>query len=450
MHMLTFVALVTWILLLSTYCRAFQERADFCIETEPLLLTDIGRHVVIASDTETNCHITATTLTLKEKESLVDTMCTDHGSTTIKRSNHHFFKLHNGELNGRGAQRDICNGNASTMLAWVPYKIMLQNYAAELNPRERLSYIAKATNVEREKTELCHFRHTDLVNNVMDNLFTCVVMIFEDNFYGIEDNINVLVELQPLMYQLRNITYLPWRNVTNSYKMRLGSGMLKNPSGQRKPIYGSLSYAFVEKVRVNTSSIYEQEKLEQLPLLLEHRGSVLELDANGVGGLDVHEQSYYGRTMDARSEVKVEIIGQWVDQHRELNADIYEYYGHGLMRYKQPIAGVRLTFVRIDSTEPAFEAPESDNLAKASLFQDMAAAPARMSANGSIEFREWEAEEQQGGSSSFYPWFVISCLLFGILLVTLVYGIVRVYNKKTKERQKYELANTSNKLTSSS
>lgn len=109
-------------------------------------------------------------------------MCADHGSTTIKRSNHHFFKLHNGELNGRGAQRDICNGNASTMLAWVPYKIMLQNYAAELNPKERLSYIAKATNVEREKTELCHFRHTDLVNNVMDNLFTCVVMIFEDNF----------------------------------------------------------------------------------------------------------------------------------------------------------------------------------------------------------------------------------------------------------------------------
>lgn len=65
--MLTFVALVTWILLLSTYCRAFQERADFCIETEPLLLTDIGRHVVIDSDKDTNCHITATTLTLKEK-----------------------------------------------------------------------------------------------------------------------------------------------------------------------------------------------------------------------------------------------------------------------------------------------------------------------------------------------------------------------------------------------
>lgn len=68
------------------------------------------------------------------------------------------------------------------MLAWVPYKIMMQNYATELNPSERLSYIAKATSVEREKTELCHFRHTDLVNNVMDSLFTCVVMIFEDNF----------------------------------------------------------------------------------------------------------------------------------------------------------------------------------------------------------------------------------------------------------------------------
>jgi len=65
--------------------------------------------------------------------------------------------------------------------AWIPHTV-LKNYAAELNPKERLTYIAKATNVEREKTELCHFRHTDLVNAVSDNLFTCVVMIFGDNF----------------------------------------------------------------------------------------------------------------------------------------------------------------------------------------------------------------------------------------------------------------------------
>ncbi|KAM8713663.1 hypothetical protein ACLKA7_013912 [Drosophila subpalustris] len=428
--------------LLPMCCQAFVERSDFCIETSPKLLIDMDRRVVMPSEKQKKCLITATTLTVKEKDSLIDTMCTDHGSTTMKKSIHHFFKLHNGELNGRGAHQEICSGNAHTMLAWVPYSIMIHNYATELNPKERLSYIAKATNLEREKTELCHFRHTDLVNGVLDNLFTCVVMIFEDNFYGVEDNINVLVELQPLMYQLRNVTYLPWRNVTNSYKMHLGNAMLKNPSGQRKPIYGSINYAYVEKIRLNTSSIYTPEQqLEKLPLLLEHRGSVLELDKAGEGGLDVHEQAYFGRTMDAKSDVKVQIIGQWVDQHREFSADVYEYYGHGLVRFKLPITGARLTLVRIDGTEPAFEAPESSNLAKASLFRDMDAAPAKLSVNGSTEFNEWEAEEE---GSSFYPWFVISCLLIGIVLVIVIYGIVRVYNKKQKERQKYELANTNN------
>ncbi|EDV98314.1 uncharacterized protein LOC6568971 [Drosophila grimshawi] len=438
-------------LLLSTSsCLAFEERADFCIKTEPLLLSDLERRVFLASNEgQSQCHITAITLTAKEKEILIDTLCTDHGSTLMKRSNNHFFKLYNGELSGRGGQRDICDGKASSMLAWVPYTTMMEQYASELNPKERLSYIAKATNVQREKTELCHFRHADLVNNVLDNMFTCVVMIFEDNFYGIDDNINVLVELQPLMYQLRNVTYLPWRNVTNSYKMRLGNGVLKNPSGQRKPIYGSLSYEFVEKIRVNTSSVFQLEQLAKLPLLLEHRGSVLELDADGVGGLDVQEQAYFGRTMDAKSEVKLQVIGQWVDQHREFDADIYEYFGHGLLRYKQPLNGGRLTFVRIDSTEPAFEAPDSRNLAKASLFRDANASPARMSVNATEGYNEWSSVEEEG-NSSFYPWFVLSCLLFAIVLVVVIYGIVRVYNKKTKERQKYELANTNNKQANSS
>lgn len=251
----------------------------------------------------------------------------------------------------------------------------------------------------------------------------------------------MLVELQPLMYQLRNVTYMPWRNVTNSYKMHLGNGVLKNPSTQRKPIYGSINYAFVEKVRLNTSTVLNQGPLDKLPLLLEHRGAIVELDGEGVGGLDVQEQAYFGRTMDAHSEVKVQIIGQWVDQHREFNADIFEYYGHGLIRYKMPIISAKLTFVRIDGTEPAFEAAESDNLVKASLFRDMDASPARLSLNSSSEFREWEADDQE---SSFYPWFVVSCLLIGVVVLVVVYGVVRVYNKRNKQKQKYELANANN------
>lgn len=112
----------------------------------------------------------------------MDTLCADHGSTTVRRDNHRFLRLKNGELSGRGSQSDICDNNASSVLSWVPYETVLKYYAPELNPKERLTYIAKATNVEREKTELCHFRHTDLVNAVSDNLFTCVVMIFGDNF----------------------------------------------------------------------------------------------------------------------------------------------------------------------------------------------------------------------------------------------------------------------------
>lgn len=263
--------------------------------------------------------------------------------------------------------------------------------------------------------------------------------------YGIEDNINVLVELEPLMYQLRNISYLPWRNVTNSYKMHLGDSVLRNPSGERKPIYGSLNYAFVEKIELNTSSVYQDKHLARLPLLFEHRGSVLQLDEHGVGGLDVAEKAYFGRSMDARSEVKVQVIGQWVDQHREFGADIYEYYGHGLRRYKQPLTGARLTFVRIDNTEPVFQAPESNNLVKASLFREQKAGKLKENQTGS-NFTEWENSELDSDSDEdepgFYGWFVVCALLLALIVVLGIYLLVRTQTRRNKQRQMYDLANT--------
>lgn len=48
-------------------CSALEEHPHFCIETEPLLLSEIDRHVVIPSEKDLQCHIKATTLTLKEK-----------------------------------------------------------------------------------------------------------------------------------------------------------------------------------------------------------------------------------------------------------------------------------------------------------------------------------------------------------------------------------------------
>jgi len=258
--------------------------------------------------------------------------------------------------------------------------------------------------------------------------------------YGLEDNINVLVELQPLMYQLRNITYLPWRNVTNSYKMHLGDSVLRNPSGERKPIYGSLNYAFVEKILVNMSSVYQDKSLARLPLLFEHRSSVLELDADGVGGLDVAEKAYFGRSMDPRSEVRVQVIGQWVDQHREFGADIYEYYGHGLRRFRQPLLGARLTFVRIDNTEPVFMAPESSNLAKASLFREQKAGQLKEDPSGN--FTEWENAQEEADSDGYYGWFVVTSLLLALVVILGIYLVVRTHSRRHKQRQRYEVANT--------
>ncbi|XP_030387869.1 uncharacterized protein LOC115634351 [Scaptodrosophila lebanonensis] len=424
---------------------AYVENPNFCIVTQPLLLSEIEKPLIKPQSQEEVCPITARLLTTKEKDSFIDTMCKDHSGTL--RDNYHFFKLHNGELSGRGTYHDICRNNATSVLAWIPYKTILENYAAELNPKERLSYIAKATNVERERTELCHFRHTDLVNNISDNLFTCIVMIFEDNFYGLEDNINALVEIQPLMYQLRNINYMPWRNVTNSYKTRLGNGVLKNHNVERKPIYSSINYEFVEKLRVNTSSILS-ENLSNLPLLFEHRGSVVELNSDGVGGMNVQEKAFYGRTMDGESEVQVQVIGQWTDQQREFSADIYEYYGHGISHIKQKLKSGQVTFVRIDSTEPVFEAPESGNVAKASLFKEPSTS-ARLTLNGTNS-TEWEDDDEEWDNQSsgnpypsFYPWFVISCLVLAAVVVFALYGVVRSYSKRDTNRQKYELANKS-------
>lgn len=106
--------------------------------------------------------------------------------------------------------------------------------------------------------------------------------------YGLDSNINVLVEIKPLMYELRNITYSPWVNSTVSYKTLLGRKEMKNPSSEKKQIFGNLNYAYVEKIELNLSSVYGDDMIK-LPLLFEHKNAVLELDDKGIGGMDVKE-----------------------------------------------------------------------------------------------------------------------------------------------------------------
>ncbi|XP_073814064.1 uncharacterized protein isoform X2 [Musca autumnalis] len=397
-------------------------------------------------------------------ESFRNTMCKDHGSS--HKDAFYFLKFYNGDMVGRGTYHEICKGENNPLMAWIPYEMMQKYYAQYLNPKERLNYMAKATDVSREKTELCHFRHSDLVENIPNNLFTCVVMIFEDNFYGLESSINVLVEIKPLMYELRNITFMPWVNSSVSYKTLLGRTYLKNPSRERKQIYGNFHYEYVEKVELNLSSIYKNG-LRKLPLLFEHKNAVLKIDDKGVGGMDVKEKAYFGRKMEPKTKVRVDIIGQWAEDHQEFSADIYEYFGYGVKRFHNEMQHGNVTFVRIESTEPVYEMPEKEDIVASQihsingkrferltddaedddmfgayndteggdfgdlegLFEDEDA----MSVDGIRE----DTDRKGNSNSGFYPWFILIVLVVGGILVATVYAVARHYSSKD-ERRRYK------------
>lgn len=125
--------------------------------------------------------------------------------------------------------------------------------------------------------------------------------------YGLDSNINVLVEIKPLMYELRNITYMPWVNSTISYKTLLGKKELKNSSRDKKQIFGNLNYAYVEKIELNLSTIYSED-MSKLPLLFEHKNAVLELDDKGIGGMDVKEVGRNKLIYSNKYEIKLSII----------------------------------------------------------------------------------------------------------------------------------------------
>ncbi|KNC21107.1 hypothetical protein FF38_04335 [Lucilia cuprina] len=429
--------------------QTFEENTKFCIRTEPMLLSEIEKRIKPIDD-NINCDIVATTLTVNEKESFINTMCKDHGSS--HKDIYYYFKLHNGDLIGRSEYHEICQSKTNPLLAWVPYEQMQKRYAPELNPKERHNYIAKATDVQREKTELCYFRHTDLVYNISDNLFTCVVMIFEDNFYGLDSNINVLVEIKPLMYELRNITYLPTVNSTLSYKTLLGKKELKNPNSEKKEIFGNLKYAYVEKIDLNLSTVYRDDMIK-LPLLFEHKNAILELDDKGIGGMDVNEKAYYGRKMEPKTKIKVDVIGQWAEHREQFNADIYEYFGYGIKRFRNEMKNGSVTFVRIESTEPVYEIPEEDDIVVAKIHSLGGKKFERLSAeedsfgldvNESMTLNEldnnWEDEENHTGNRpypGFYPWFIVAVLVVAGVILAAIYGVVRNYSKKN-ERQNYK------------
>lgn len=61
-------------------------------------------------------------------------MCEDHGGS--HKDIFYYFKLYNGDLDGRSEYHEICNSKHNPLLAWIPYEQVQKRYASELNPKE--------------------------------------------------------------------------------------------------------------------------------------------------------------------------------------------------------------------------------------------------------------------------------------------------------------------------
>uniref|UniRef100_A0A1A9WIG2 Uncharacterized protein n=1 Tax=Glossina brevipalpis TaxID=37001 RepID=A0A1A9WIG2_9MUSC len=401
----------------------------------------------------------------KQVENFSNTVCKAHGASAYSNDLYYHLKFNNGDMKGRGTHHDICDNTNSLLLAWIPYHLVEQFYAQELDPKESyINYIGKGTDREQNKSELCHFRHSDLVNHISSNLFTCVVMIFEDNFYDLGDNINVLIEIQPLSYELRNVTYSSWINATAGYKTLLGKTTLKNYSRDRKYIYGSLNYTYQEQLEVNLSSIYSTDMLE-LPLFFEHKNIMLELDDVGTGGIDVNEKVFFGRKTEPRSNIDVNVIGQWSENHQKFKADVYEYYGSGIRRFKKELNDGDITFTRIENAEPVFDIPTENDLVESNPYSIKGKPMERIIAEEDTFKKEnisliegddddddeklhpWLLDEDVETNdledsdddfySDLYPWIILGVLVVAVVSLAIIIGIVHVCSKK-EPREKYK------------
>ncbi|XP_065370570.1 uncharacterized protein LOC135962523 [Calliphora vicina] len=177
--------ILSFLCCLSWGFQTFEDNIKFCINKETTHLSE---------EQNTDCDILATPLTTNEKQMFQNTICKDYG---VPIDTFYYFKLRNGNLVGRGEDHEICNITDSLLLAWIPYEQFKRYYGQKLNLTERLKYIAKAID-EKDKTELCYLLHIDLIYNNTEQQFACVLMIYEDNFFGLKNNINVLVEIENL------------------------------------------------------------------------------------------------------------------------------------------------------------------------------------------------------------------------------------------------------------
>lgn len=176
------------------------------------------------------------------------------------------------------------------------------------------------------------------------------------------------------------------------------------------------------------------------------------------------QKAYFGRKMEPKTKVRVDIIGQWAEDQQEFSADIYEYFGYGVKRFHNEMQHGNVTFMRIESTEPVYEMPEEDDIVIPQIhsidgkpFERMTAAEdddmfgaynetdedfrddlEALFEDGMITdgIRE-DTENESNSNSGFYPWFILVVLIVGGILVGTVYLVSRHYGAKD-ERRRYK------------
>lgn len=70
------------------------------------------------------------------QENFSNTVCKAHGASAYSNDLYYYLKFNNGDMKGRGTHHDICNSINSLLLAWMPYHLVEQFYAQELDPKE--------------------------------------------------------------------------------------------------------------------------------------------------------------------------------------------------------------------------------------------------------------------------------------------------------------------------
>lgn len=160
--------------------------------------------------------------------------------------------------------------------------------------------------------------------------------------------------------------------------------------------------------------------------------------------------------MEPLTKIKVDVIGQWAEHRQQFSADIYEYFGYGIKRFRNEMQNGDVTFVRIESTEPVYEMPEHDDIVVAKIhslngkkFERLTVGDDAFNAddNDTLVLDDledtWDQAEENNTTRGkhpypgFYPWFIVAVLVVTGVLLAVVYGVVRNCSKK-QERQNYK------------